>query len=58
MLGVKVILTLMFTLMDAVNVVILAIASLIGGFIWFGLHVYFVPFYNVSRRSSVFPNSL
>jgi hypothetical protein len=50
MLGVKVVLTLMFTLMDSVNVVILAIASLIGGFIWFSLHVYFVPFHNVCGR--------
>ena len=47
MLAVKVLLTLLFTLEHSVNMVVLGVASLLGGLMWFTLHVYFIPYHSV-----------
>lgn len=49
MIGLKVFLTLLFTLIESLSIVILAVVSLLAGCVWFGLHTYFMPFYNVSK---------
>ena len=50
MLAVKIVLTVMFTLMDSMDAQFIAVVCLLAGIVWCGLHVYFMPFYSVSDR--------
>ena len=52
MIAIKIALTVLFTLMDKISVVILAIGCLLAGIAWFALHTYFLPFYSVSDAAS------
>lgn len=52
MLTVKIVLTLLFTLVESVNVFILTAASAAAGFAWFAMFVYYCPSHSVRARSS------